>query len=337
MPEDAFFVGLRNLAPAPTTLWREHGDFLHENADILNRTALAKKLGCSRDTLRAAIDFAEMFGGPAHPEAPQERDSRGSTFLIWPDSHARPWDRKKNYARFARLGRFARTIMVGCARSETRLHVINLGDLWGYGSLSPWDKKKKATVNANLAADLDAGKAAVNAFAEGLGDLEGDVNFHFMEGNHEDRWWKAQESIEAAPYMAGLPNHIDFLKAHALPWNVHRYLDPVFIEGVAVQHCFPGYYNKMISKASDLLSTHHVSCIAGHSHRREFAEAYKLGGGNLFSVISGCYMDEAEPWQKGTGQRQRSGVVLASGVRDGYLTGTLSFVSLASIIARVGE
>ena len=111
-----------------------------------------------------------------------------------------------------------------------------------------------------------------------------DPRMEFCLGNHEDHINRA--TIEDAK-LEGLISIKD-LRLEEAGWNVHPFLQPISINGVAFCHYFPSVVmGKPISNADVLLQKLHMSAIAGHQQGREIAYSRRADGGNMTAIISG--------------------------------------------------
>ena len=151
--------------------------------------------------------------------------------------------------------------------------VVHLGDFADMESLSSYDKGKKSFEGRRYIKDIQAATEAMQALLTPLFEYnekqkrsKGKLykpRLVLTLGNHEHRISRA---INDDPKLEGL------IKYEDLPygdWEVHDFLSPVFIEGVAYCHYFPtGVMGRPATTASALVSKMHMSCIQGHQQGR---------------------------------------------------------------------
>lgn len=254
----------------------------------------AAELGMSRGTLREW--YSRNREAPAEPpaEPPQiifkptyriaqdRQDGRGKTrVLAIGDAHDGPSIPKD---RFRWMGQFAH---------ETRPDlIVQIGDFFSLDSLCRYDANDtlRGKQKPSLKQDLRSGKAALDAFNEGLGDFRPEK--HVTLGNHEDRMWSF---VNRTPELADLlDDNIHTLLSDA-KWNYSPYGELHFIGGVAFTHCplntmgkpYGGMYaeNQVARDA-----THDV--VYGHSHKRVDRTFPKLGHRKITVVNLGCALPD---------------------------------------------
>lgn len=118
--------------------------------------------------------------------------------------------------------------------------IIHLGDHWDMPSLSSYDKGKKAMEGRRYADDIAAGNdafyllnkplAQYNAGRRRRGQAEWAPRKVFLHGNHEARISRAAEE------NAQLEGTVSLDDLNTQDWEVHQFLHPVNINGVAYAH-----------------------------------------------------------------------------------------------------
>jgi hypothetical protein len=210
-------------------------------------------------------------------------------------------------------------------------------------SLSSYDKGKKSFEGRRYRDDIAAGNDALNVFERSLNKLTGEEaartkkaryrpRKYALIGNHEERILRA---INNQAELEGAIGYDDFLfKQHG--WAVVDYMEPLVLSGVAFSHCFgSGVMNKPISgesPAATLVKKKLHSCVAGHSHLRDFAERTDVTGRRMQGLVAGCFL---EPDQKESyaGEAQKlwwNGLVYLHDVKDG--TFDPEFISMERIV-----
>ncbi len=252
--------------------------------------------------------------------------------IVIPDAHAHP---KYDNNRFSALGRFI-------ARSRPS-HVVCLGDWFDMPSLSQWDRGKVQFQGRRYTDDIDAGRDAHSklhtAFAAETGkqriNRKGatDPFWDFIKGNHCHR---VDRALASDPHLAGAisPSHTD------LPgWRTTEYKDRLTLGGVLFTHSFFTANGREIGGKAHarMLLSNHVSCVVGHSHRRDFAEDPRPDGSRIFAVVAGCYThhDYVEDWNRGTKHYEWHGITVLDNVRNGQAE-SISFVDQTVIEREFG-
>jgi len=173
--------------------------------------------------------------------------------------------------------------------------VINLGDFVDMESLSSYDVGKKSFEGKRYIKDIEAARQAMDCLLKPLREfnLKAKKNKEKLYkprlvltlGNHEQRIARA---INDDPKLEGL------IKYEDLPyqdWEVHDFLKPVFINGIAYCHYFPtGVMGRPATTASAMVSKLHMSCIAGHQQGKQVAYGKRPDGSTITCIIAGsCY------------------------------------------------
>ena len=125
-------------------------------------------------------------------------------------------------------------------------------------------------------------------------------------GNHENRINRA--ATEQPQYFG----HIDMsdLREAYYGWQVIPFMKPLHIENICFQHYFAsGVMGRPISGeyvAGNMVKKGMMSCVAGHSHLRDYWETTDVVGRKRFGLVVGCYFDytpayttEAARWWRG--------------------------------------
>jgi hypothetical protein len=168
--------------------------------------------------------------------------------------------------------------------------------------LSSYDKGRKGFEGRRYNNDITAAHKAMECFLEPI------HKYNFVQkkyrkpqynprmvmclGNHEDR---INRAIEEDPKLEGTFS-TDNLKYKEYGWEVHKFLKPVIINGVAFCHFFPsGVMGRPITSARALLLKKHISCVAGHQQGRDIAYGHRADGIDMTAIIAGsCYLHDEE-------------------------------------------
>ena len=200
--------------------------------------------------------------------------------------------------------------------------VVHLGDFADMESLSSYDKGKKSFEGRRYIKDIQAATDAMQALLGPLFEYNAkqkrnkgklyNPRLVLTLGNHEHRIARA---INDDPKLEGL------IKYEDLPygdWEVHDFLSPVFIEGVAYCHYFPtGVMGRPATSASALVSKMHMSCIQGHQQGRQVAYGKRPDGSNITCIIAGSCYEHDEGYLDHQTNKHWRGVLMLHEVNDG--------------------
>lgn len=209
--------------------------------------------------------------------------------------------------------------------------VIHLGDFSDMESLSSYDVGKKSFEGKRYVKDIEAAKLAMECLLGPLHEynLKAKKNKEKLYkprlvltlGNHENR---IDRAINNDPKLEGL------LGLKDLPykdWEVHHFLNPVFIDGIAYCHYFPtGVLGRPTTTASAMVAKLHMSCIAGHQQGRQVAYSKRPDGSNITCIIAGSCYEHDEGYLDHQTNKHWRGIIMLHEVIDG--TFDEMFVSL---------
>lgn len=239
--------------------------------------------------------------------------------LVVPDSHARPGVPNTRYQLLAHVA-FHRKPDI----------IVQLGDWYDMPSLSSYDKGRRSFEGRRYAADIAAGNDAIHKFENTLGKLTREEaartkkaryqpRKYALAGNHEERILRATQNQAE---LDGTIGYDDFLFTD-FGWSFHDYMEPVVLSGVAFSHCFgSGVMNNPIggeNPAATLIKKKLHTCVAGHSHLRDFAERTDVAGRRIQGLFAGCYL-EPDQEESYAGEAQKlwwNGLVYLHDVKDG--------------------
>lgn len=226
------------------------------------------------------------------------------TVLVIPDSHAEP---DQDLSRFTLLGRMICDV---AAKSPGPFVVVNIGDMFDMKSLNSFDRPGSHALEGrryrdDIAAGIEAQRLIwkevedYNRFRRGSKVLE--IEWHYTLGNHEAR---ISRCVASDPKFEGVISLDDITDGSPIPWEVHDFLAPVFIGGVAFSHYFAsGVMGRSVggeNAAATMLRKQMTSCIQGHTHTLDFAERSAPTpdgkGRKLSAAVVGCYFTHFEEW-----------------------------------------
>lgn len=200
--------------------------------------------------------------------------------------------------------------------------IVCLGDFADMESLSSYDVGKKSFEGKRYVKDIEAARVAMSTLLAPLKEFNEKAKRNKEKtyrprmvltlGNHEQRILRA---INDDPKLEGLIKYGD------LPyedWEVHDFLKPVFIDGIAYCHYFPsGLFGRPITSANSLISKLHMSCIAGHQQGKQVSYGKRPDGTTITSIIAGsCYEHNENYLNHQTNQHWR-GIIMLHQVEQG--------------------
>jgi hypothetical protein len=202
--------------------------------------------------------------------------------------------------------------------------VVHLGDFADMPSLSTHDKAgSKYFEGLRYKKDVDVAKEAMKSLLAPLRRLQEHQKkvkdkvykprMVMLLGNHENR---IDRAINNNPMLEGVISvkDLDYEK----DWEVHEFLEPVIIDGVAFSHYFPvGALGRAASSAGAMVTKLHMSSVAGHQQGRSVAYGRKADGSTITCIIAGsCYLHD-EHYMPSVSNRYWRGLVVLNEVKDG--------------------
>lgn len=203
--------------------------------------------------------------------------------------------------------------------------VIQLGDHWDMPSLSLYDKGKKCFEGRRYKLDIEAGNRALDVLMAPLHAYNDERRRYkekqyrprlvLLRGNHEERILRA---IEGDPILEGTIGYQDFNdRAHG--WEVHEFLVPVVIDGIAYSHYFynPNNGRPYAGTAHTKLKNIGLSFTMGHQQGIDIAMRELADGKRQIGLVAGsCYL-HYENYKGPQGNGHWNGIVVKNEVRDG--------------------
>jgi hypothetical protein len=200
--------------------------------------------------------------------------------------------------------------------------IVNIGDFWDMPSLSCYDKGKMSFESRRYKKDVQAGNDAMDLL---LAPIKKEINRQkrnkkkqwrprmvFTIGNHEHR---IERTVEADAILEDVISYDDL---NLSDWEVHDFLEPVVIEGVAFSHYFTsGVMGRPVSSARALLSKRMMSCVMGHVQDRDIAYGKRADGTNLTGLFAGIFYQHDEKYLGAQNNGSWSGIWMLNDVKDG--------------------
>lgn len=204
--------------------------------------------------------------------------------------------------------------------------IVHLGDHWDMPSLSSYDRGKGAMEGRRYIEDVRAGNEALALLTAPTrkrnARLRTVTPYHprwvLLRGNHEHR---IQRAIDDNVQLDGAIGFDDLLSPG---WEVHDFLEPVFIDGVCYSHYLA---NPMTGKPiggmiETRLKTVGHSFVMGHQQTLLVGARYVHGPNGprqQRGVVAGaCYLHD-EDYKGPQGNAHWRGVLVAHEVRDGSM------------------
>lgn len=201
--------------------------------------------------------------------------------------------------------------------------IVQIGDFADMPSLSSYDIGKKSFEGRRYRADIDATRAAMAALLAPIKE----VNRKAVEG-HRERWKprmvltlgnhcdRINRAVNNDPKLEGTIG-VEDLKFED-DWEVHPFLEPVVIEGVAFCHYFvTGVAGRAASSAQAQLNKQHMSCVAGHQQGLQIATGHRANGDRLTSIIAGSCYEHDEDYLGYQGNKHWRGMLMLHEVQNG--------------------
>lgn len=202
--------------------------------------------------------------------------------------------------------------------------VVNMGDFADMPSLSSHDKAgSKYFEGLRYKKDVEVAVEAMKVLLAPLRERQTlqkknkekvyKPRMVMLLGNHENR---IDRAINNNPMLEGLLSTKDL--CYENDWEVHAFLQPVFISGVGFNHYWPvGAMGRPASSASVIINKLHMSCVAGHQQGKQIAYGKRADGRALCAIIAGSYYLHDEHYMDQLSNRHWRGLVVLNDVKDG--------------------
>lgn len=175
--------------------------------------------------------------------------------------------------------------------------IIHIGDFADMESLGIFDIGKKSFEGRRYKKDIEAARAGMAALMAPIHAKMASTNWkpelHLTLGNHEERILRA---INSDPKMDGTIS-MDDLGFESHGWNVHDFLVPVELDGIAYCHYFTsGAMGRPVSSAAALVKKKHMSCVMGHAQNWEIHREVKGNGDAIMGLFTGAFYEHDEDY-----------------------------------------
>lgn len=198
--------------------------------------------------------------------------------------------------------------------------IINAGDFYDMKSLCVYDRDLADVTTRRYAADIGAGDAALATFMKPWYKIKKyRPRLIYTLGNHEER---ANRLIDEQPKLRGAVA-MPWDYAAARSWEIHPYLQPVVVDGVAYCHLFVKGANGRVTNirfgaanARTQVMREMRSCTAGHKPGLD-VHIQPIGTGSMRGVIAGSFYQHEEAYMTPQGDTYWRGVLMKHEVHKG--------------------
>lgn len=297
----------------------------------------AKKIAkaeAKRDKSRKRTDKKRGLR-PNEPQLVMSAPSEPSNamHIVIPDAHAMPGCDK---SRFVALGKLINMRVTEAMILGVPARVIQLGDFGDFEALSSYDRGKKSFESRRYRADVEAVNHALQLIdAELDPQVKEYAEFHALTGNHEHR---ANRFVNDNPELEGWVKGMGDLHFEHFGWQVHPFLKPVVLDGVAYAHYFvSGVMGRAISGVNPgraIVTKALRSCTAGHNHLLSHHRLTTATGDIINGLTAGCFFEEVHGYAKATHHMYWIGLIVKHGVNNGdYDMETIRMSRLRDMVA----
>lgn len=204
--------------------------------------------------------------------------------------------------------------------------IVMIGDWADMSSLSSYDVGKKDFEGRTYAADIEVANDALSMFMEPIEaekkrlkknkDKAWNPRLIYTLGNHENRINKA---INNDRKLEGLIATSD-LRFAEWGWEVHEFLEPVIVDGIAYCHYFTtGVMGRPVTSARAMTAKKHMSCTMGHVQNTELdMSSVRADGTPIIGLFAGCYALHDEDYLGPQGNPKHRQIWIKHEVRDGF-------------------
>lgn len=201
--------------------------------------------------------------------------------------------------------------------------IVQIGDFADMHSLSSYDKGKRSAENSRYQDDIDVVIEAQEKLLRPIKESNRKRNaarrykprMVLTLGNHEDRIDRATNDNAALHGKLSISD----LKFKEFGWEVHPFLQPVIIDGIAYAHYFiSGAYGRPVTSARALVKRLHQSATMGHVQTTDiYMGDTRADGTPIVGLFCGtCYLHD-EDYLGAQGNFARKQIILKHEVRDG--------------------
>jgi len=201
--------------------------------------------------------------------------------------------------------------------------IIHLGDHADMPSLSSYDKGKKAMEGRRYLQDIEAANEAWTILNSAIVELNKgrrktkhrswNPERHILLGNHENR---INRAVDSDAQLEGVISTDDLIYEKT-GWQVHPFLDIVWLDGVAYSHYFVAQMTgkPLGGNIETRLRTIGHSFTMGHQQTLGYGLRFVAGKSQHGLVAGACYLHNEE--YKVQSNAHWRGIIVKHEVRDG--------------------
>jgi len=222
--------------------------------------------------------------------------------------------------------------------------IVHIGDHADMPSLSIYDKGKRASEGRRVQEDIDSSIEGMRLLLQPLYDLQQHQRKNKKKvykprmvltlGNHEER---IMRHVNANPELHGFLSY-DNLHYADMGWEVHDYLKPVIINGVAYCHFMANPFTGKPygGTATNILKHVGESFCVGHKQTLDVSTRFLPASGvQQWGIIAGACYPHDEDYKGHQGNHHWRGIVVQHNVQGGSFNPM--FISLDYLEERFGE
>ena len=230
---------------------------------------------------------------------------RARKVVIIPDAHSDP---AYSNERFDWLGKF-----IAAEKPDV---VVSIGDFSSMQSLSDHDKGSIIFEGRRYQADCETNRDAIKRT---MAPVTHGPEWYITLGNHENY---IRRYASRATELDGLMTVGDLGFGEA-GWHVVPFLSRLEIGGMLFSHYYASGVSGRplggVNQAATMIRDLHQSCVAGHSHIKDYARRTRPDGKPIHALVVGCYVapEHHEGWSSATEHMWWKGCVVLEDVRDG--------------------
>lgn len=220
--------------------------------------------------------------------------------------------------------------------------IVQIGDFADLPSLSSYDVGKKSFEGRRYKDDIKATHEALERLTRPI-----DAESKRLQRNRKTRWVprriltlgnhenRLNRVTEDDPKLDGTIGISD-LGYEGYGFEVHPFLSPVFVDGVAYAHYFTsGVMGRPVGNARLLVVKKLMSCVMGHQQHWDIHRSVRADGKACIGLISGSCYEHDEDYLGPQGNNYDRGFWMLHEVEDGDFQPM--FVSLKYLEKRYGK
>ena len=191
--------------------------------------------------------------------------------------------------------------------------VINGGDHYNLGSLSSYDRKGGVLMEGQrLTDDIEVGDVGWDLLSEPMHRMKRKPRKVALRGNHEERLYRFMRDD------ATFDGSWDLDYAEAWGWEIHEYLEPVIIDGIAYAHYFynEGSGRPYTGEIPGRLAKIGMSFTQGHQQGLRFGLRSTVGG-RQYGLVAGSFYIHEEAYRGPQQRDEWRGIVVCHQVEEG--------------------